>query len=105
MTEETPLSEQWYKVAQEWVEAEGAASLLEDTKSSALSQQIAALGDMPFNRAEATVKASPEWMDHLGEINKARTKANELKVHMEYLRMKFQEYQSAEANNRTQARL
>ena len=100
-----PLSEQYLEAASEWVEAESAADLLESTKSAVMSQKMLAVGDMAVNKAELLVKASPEWHHHLHEINKARTHANRLKIRLEYLKMRFAEYQSEEANNRLQARL
>lgn len=100
-----PWSEQFRVVAKSWVEADAAASILEDTKSAVLSEKMQALGDMPVSKAEAMVKASPEWRDHVEKTAAARKIANRFKVQMEYLRMKFSEWQSHEANKRTEARL
>ena len=41
---------------EDWADKESAAALLEDLKSSVLSQRAAALGDMAVNRAEQIVK-------------------------------------------------
>jgi hypothetical protein len=100
-----PWSEQFRIAARHWVDAEAAASLLEDTKSAFLAQKIAELGDMPYNRAEATVKASAEWGDYVSKMTNARKEANRRKVQCEFLRMKFSEWQSHEASARTEARL
>lgn len=100
-----PWSEQFRIVAKQWVEADAAANLLEDTKSAVLSERMQALGDMPVSKAEATVKASPEWRDFIGTMVDARKTANRLKVQMEYLRMKFQEWSSENANRRAEMRL
>jgi hypothetical protein len=100
-----PWSEQFRMVAKEWVELDKAATLLEETKSLVLSQKIKAMGDMPHNRAEAQVKASPEWHDHVTKLVEARSAANLKKVQMEYLRMKFSEWQSDNANKRAEMRL
>lgn len=100
-----PLSEQYRVTAKEWVEADAAATLLEETKSAVLSQKMAALGDMPVSRAEMQVKASDEWSDHIGQMVKAREQANLLKVKMEWLRMRFSEWQSAEATKRAEMKL
>lgn len=100
-----PWSEQFRIVAKQWVDAEAAASLLEDTKSAVLAERMAALGEMPVSKAEMTVKASQEWRGDLLAISTARQAANRLKVQMEYLRMKFQEWSSHEATKRTEARL
>jgi hypothetical protein len=100
-----PWSEQFRLVAKDWVELDKAATLLEETKTLVLSQKIKAQGDMPHNRAEAEVKASPEWHDYVTRMVEARSAANLKKVQMEYLRMKFGEWQSENANRRAEARL
>lgn len=105
MSDNIPISEQFHKVAEEWCDAEAAASLLEDTKSSVLSQRMVALGDMAVSKAEMIVKSSVEWTDHIGKMIAARKRANLLKVKMEFLRMRHSEHQSQEANERTMARL
>lgn len=100
-----PLSEQFRLCAKDWVTADAAATLLEETKSAVLSQKMVALGDMPVSRSEMQVKASDEWKDHVEKMVSAREKANLLKVKMEWLRMKFSEWQSAEATKRAEMRL
>lgn len=109
MSDNLPISEQFRIVAKQWVDAESAASLLEDTKSSILSQRMQALiRDEPglaINRAEATVKASDEWKEWITGMIDARKKANLLKVQLDYLRMKHQEWQSHEASKRAEMRL
>lgn len=100
-----PWSEQFRIVAKQWVDADAAASILEDTKSAILSEHMQALGDMPVSKAEAIVKASPDWRLHIEKMVDARRASNRLKVQMEYLRMKFSEWQSHEATKRTEARL
>lgn len=105
MSDNLPLTEQYAKAAHEWVDAEAAASILEDTKSSVLADMMGKLGDIAINRAEQQVKSSEEWRNHVISIVKARETANRCKVKLEYLRMRFQEWQSQEANNRIEARL
>ena len=98
-------SEQFRIVAKQWVDAEAAASLLEDTKSAVLAEKMLALGDMPVSKAEMIVKGSDEWRGELLAITTARQAANLLKVQMEYLRMKFQEWSSENATKRVEMRL
>lgn len=100
-----PWSEQYRIVSKSWVDADAAASILEDTKSAVMCERVMALGDMAVNKAEAIVKSSPEWKNHVEAIVKARRAANLLKVQLEYLRMKFSEWQSAEATKRSEMRL
>lgn len=100
-----PVSEQFRVTAKQWVELDRAATMLEETKSAVLSQKMNALGDIPVSHAERTVKASPEWSDFIKAMVDARTAANLKKVQMEYLRMKFSEWQSDNANRRAEMRL
>lgn len=105
MSDNRPWSEQFRVVAKQWVDADAAATLLEDTKSAVLAERMQAHADLAVNRAEQIVKSSPEWRDHVEKMVNARKQANRLKVQMEYLRMKFSEWQSHEATKRTEARL
>jgi hypothetical protein len=102
-------SEQYRIVAKQWCDAEAAASLLEDTKSAMLSTKIRQLIEsepgIALNRAEAEVKASPEWREWIEAMINARKKANLLKVQLEYLRMRHSEWQSMEASKRAEMRL
>lgn len=102
---ERPLSEQYRLVAKAWVEAEHAASLLEDTKSATLAQMMVAKGDMPVSKAEMLTKASQDWRDHLEVIANARKLANLRKVQMAYVEMKFKEWMASDANQRSERRL
>jgi hypothetical protein len=100
-----PVSEQYRLVAKRWVEKDGAARLMEETKTSVLAKLISELEDMPYNRAEASVKASPEWREFLEQMVQMRTDALLLKCQMEYLRMRFSEQQSSEASRRAEMKL
>lgn len=105
MNPNLPISEQYRIIAKQWVDADSAANILEETKSAFLSQKMTALGDVPVSRAEMTVKASDEWTDFVTRMVKAREAANRFKVQLEYIRMKSMEWQSAEASKRVEARL
>lgn len=100
-----PLSEQFRLVAKRWVEADSAATLLEESKSAILAKLMADQGDMPVSRAEMNVKASEQWQDYIKSMVEAREKASLLKVQLEYIRMKFSEWQSYEATKRAEMKL
>lgn len=100
-----PISEQFRLAAKDWVDKDSAASMLEETKSAVLAQRMAALGDIAVNRAEQIVKSSKEWHDWVAGMVKARTAANLAKVKLEYIRMKYGEYQSENATKRAEMRL
>lgn len=102
-------SEQFRTVAKSWVDADAAATLLEDTKSAVLSERMQELlraePGLAIARAEAAVKASMEWKEWVFGMVEARKKANLLKVQLEYIRMKHSEWQSHEASKRAEMRL
>ena len=100
-----PWSEIWKEAADEWVDLEAAARLLEETKSAVLAQREAACGDIPVNRATQLVKSSLEWMDHLEKVVDAKTASNKSWVKVEFYKMKYNEWVSQQANERTMARL
>jgi hypothetical protein len=104
-----PISERFRVVAKQWVDADTAASLMEETKSAVLADMINdVIGfniDMPYNKAELAAKSSPAYKEFVTEMVQHRGKANLLKVKLEYLRMQFSEWQSHEANARAERRL
>ena len=100
-----PLSEQFRIVAKKWVDADSAANMLEETKSAVLAKKMSELGDMPVSRAEMQVKASADWHDYIKTMVEAREKAALLKIQLEYIRMKFHEWQSHEATKRAEMKL
>jgi hypothetical protein len=51
------------------------------------------------------VKASDEWREFVTKMVEAREKAALLKVKLEYIRMKFHEWQSYEATKRAEMKL
>jgi hypothetical protein len=105
MEDDVPLSEAYRVTAKSWVDAEAAASLLEETKSAVLARMMLAQGDMPVSRAEMNVKASDEWREFIQKMVEAREKAAFLKVKMEYIRMRASERQSMEATKRAEMKL
>lgn len=100
-----PISEQYRLTAKEWVEADAAANLLEETKTAVLAQHMKAMGDMPVSKAEMAVKSTADWHQYLTEMVEARKRANLLKVKMEWVRMKFMEWNSENATRRAEMKL
>jgi hypothetical protein len=105
MDNSLPLSEQYRMIAKKYVEADAAASILEESKSAVLAQWMADKGDMPVSRAEMIVKASQEWHNYIIEMVSARKQAALLKAQLEYIRMQFSEQQSKEATHRAEMKL
>ena len=100
-----PISEQFRIVAKQWVEADAAARLLEESKTAVLAQMVKKHGDVPVTTAEREVKSSPEWQFYITKMVDGRTLANMKKVQMEYIRMKSAEHQSSEATARAEMRI
>jgi 23S rRNA maturation mini-RNase III len=105
MDNSLPLSERYRIIAKKYVEADAAASILEESKSAVLAQWMADKGDMPVSRAEMIVKASQAWHDYIIEMVGARKQAALLKAQLEYIRMQFSEQQSKEATHRAEMKL
>ena len=100
-----PLSELYRIAAKQWVELDGAARMLEESKTAVLAQRMKALGDIPAAHAEREVKASPQWDEFIRSMVDARTRANLARVKLAWIKMKAAEWQSTEANARMEAKL
>jgi hypothetical protein len=109
MDSNQPISEQFRLIAKRWVDADHAASLMEETKSAVLSEMISNIigyeVGMPYNRAELAAKASPDYKEYISKMVALRRDANLLKAQMEYIRMRHSEQQSNEATARAERRL
>lgn len=104
-----PISEHFRVAAKDWVEADRAASLMEETKTIIFSQIVGKIITdnlkLPVNKAELAAKTSAEYREFVTEMVELRSKANLLKVKMEYLRMQHSEQMSREATARAETRL
>ena len=100
-----PPVEQYRLAAKDWVQKDSAARMLEECKTSVLSQRMNATGESATTKAERIVKASPEWREYLESMVKAREAANLAKVKLKYVEMKYYEWQSANATKRAEMRL
>jgi hypothetical protein len=104
-----PLSEQFRITAKAWVEADKAASLMEECKSVVFSEMMSKLTgedlSLPVNRAEILVKGSQDYKDFVTTMVELRSKANLLKAQLEFIRMQHSEQQSSEATARSERRL
>lgn len=102
---ELAISEQFRIVSKGWAQKQAAASILEETKSAFLAKMIGRHGDIPHVQAERIVKSSEEWTDFIKGMVDAKLAANLAKAQMEYIRMKFNERQSAEASSRARRKM
>jgi hypothetical protein len=105
MDSNLPLSEQYARKGALWVDAEAAASLMENSKTVVMSQRVKALGDMPSTRAEHIVRATPEWEQFIRDMVEARRLANQYKIEREVIKMRHSEWVGEDANHRAAARL
>ncbi len=83
--------EKFRLVALQFCDADAAASLMEELKTTTLSKMKADLisreGPMADNKAETTVKASHEWEEYIRDMCGHRAKATKFKLQLEFLRM------------------
>jgi hypothetical protein len=103
--ENRPLSEIYAEAGEDWSSKEAAAQLLEETKSAIMAQKQSMLPEMPVNRAEQIVKASPDWYEHIEKIVEARRVANLAKIELEVIRMRFNEQNNIQANARLEMKM
>jgi len=122
---EQPISERFRLAGEAWADADGAASLLEELKTTVLEQrktkvieehfqshlaaapegELVSIKEMPENKAERIVKADPEWETYIRQMCAARAHAGKLRVKMEAIRMEFSEWQSKDANARQEQKM
>jgi len=105
-----PISEQFRLVAKAWADAESAAHLLEETKTTVLEQRKTKLIEASAAKvseaaAERLVKSSKEWAEFVHGMCRARSKANLLKVKMRYVEMRHREWIGHNADARQEMRL
>ena len=105
MNSNQPLSQQYLEAGHTWARLDAAARMLEEGKTTYLAQQKALLGDKPDSHAEREVKASDKWSDYIKNMVNAKTEANKAKIDLEFVKMKFWEWQSEGANNRAGSKM
>ena len=107
--QERPISEEYRIVAKRWVDADAAARLREEMKTTTLEQLKQELvkedPKLPDSHAERMVKAGADWAEYIRQMVDARTDANRLKAQLEYVKMKFSEHQDVNASARAKMRL
>lgn len=89
---EQPIAERFRIVALQYCDADAAASLMEELKTTTLEKmksQIIAESAEPIaeNRAERMAKSSAEWTQYIKDMCAHRAKATKLKLQLEYFRM------------------
>jgi hypothetical protein len=100
------LADKYSMVGARWIDADNAARLLEETKTTVLEQRKADLikedPKLADNAAERQAKSDPEWGDWIKRMVGARTIANKLKLSLKVLDMRHSEQQSFEATKRAE---
>lgn len=106
---ERSIVEEFRLVALAYNDADGAAHLMEELKTTTLeemkSKLIAERGDMPDNKAERLVKSSPDWRKYITEMCALRTKANRLKLQLDYIRMRERQLDREYWHGRSEAKM
>lgn len=107
---EQSISELFRLAGEAHADLEAAANLQEELKTTTLQQWknevvIEHGGKLPDSHAERIVKAQPRWEAYIRKMCEDRAKANKAKVMMEFYRMRYGEWNSREANQRTEHRM
>lgn len=89
---EQPIAERFRIVAIQYCDADAAASLMEELKTTTLEKmksEIVANSTEPIaeNKAERMAKCSDDWTAYLREMCAHRARATKLKLQLEYYRM------------------
>jgi class 3 adenylate cyclase len=89
---EQSIAERFRIVALQYCDADAAASLMEELKTTTLEKmksEIIATSKDPIaeNKAERLAKCSEEWTQYLRDMCGHRSKATKLKLQLEYFRM------------------
>jgi hypothetical protein len=106
-----PWYERYATLAPEWVAADAAADLLEQTRSAFFAQQVELLKEatpspgLSQAAAENKVKASPEWYAYNKTMVETRKNANLLKARLAYIKMRDMSEQSENATRRVEMRM
>jgi hypothetical protein len=104
-----PWYERYATLAPEWVAADSAADLLEQTRSAFFAQQVELLKEANTSLSQAAaenkVKASPEWMAYNKTMVETRKNANLLKARLAYIKMRDMSEQSENATRRVEMRM
>jgi len=105
-----PISEQFRLVAKKYAELNKASQMLEESKTSILSQMIQDVilnsdDKIAHNQAEREVKASLEWRDYLKKMVDAKYETNLAKLQVEHIRMRFTEWQMQTASARDERKM
>lgn len=87
-----PIAEKFRIVALQYCDADAAASLMEELKTTTLEKmksQIVASSTEPIaeNKAERMAKCSDEWTEYIKDMCSHRAKATKLKLQLEYYKM------------------
>ena len=107
--DQRPLSEQFRIVSKQWGDADNAAFLMDEMKTTVLAQRKADLisinPKLSDAAAERMVKADPEWEKYIREMCAHRSRANLLRQQLRYIEMRHREWISADANARKELHL
>ena len=99
------LHERLRLAGEEWAEADYAASLLEETKKSVLSQEMQRFAGLSNAAAEAKAMGSDVYLNHIREMSAARREANKARVRYDSAKMFVELLRTQEATKRAEMRL
>ena len=99
---EQSIAERFRLVAEEWADKDAAYYLLDNTRTSIVGELV--LGAMAEGatgtKAEHMARSSESYREHVQKTADAKREAGVLRARMEYLKMRFSMWNSADANAR-----
>lgn len=98
------LARRLIETGEAWADAEHAASLLEETKSTLLAKLTKehAVKEMPMNKAEMMAKADPRYEQHVRAMVDAQREATKCRVRYDSGRAFIDLARSAESTRRAE---
>ena len=107
---ERPISEQFRIVANQYADANAAAKLMEEMKTTTLENiktRIMSEANEPMadNKAERLAKCSDDWKTYIKDMCGHRARADKLKLQLDYIKIKHSEQQQDRADARDEKRM
>jgi len=99
------LAAELSKRGEEWADTDAAASLLEETKHTVLSEVMA---DWPTDSnagAETKARRDPRYRAHLESMTEARRLANRARIKLDSIRAFIDLYRTEQATKRAEANI
>lgn len=93
-------AEKWRLAAEDWADKKTAADLLTETKNDVLAEIEASIDAKTKAEKERQARLSDRWKEFRGKMLEAQAAERKAKVYKDYMSMRFNEWQTKNANYR-----